>query len=121
MRQDVFLVFRQDRDSKTVAVVKVDFKSEPYGEKYLRQAITRAVTQWIKSTDEGRCAWKQSSEDFNVGDLSAWQSSPVLGRFLVDNGVYSLVIETYDAKTVGDWQYDDVLADIDDKHDGGNP
>jgi len=34
------------------------------------QRLTRAIDQWIRSTDEGRKAWAESSEDFNVGDLA---------------------------------------------------
>ena len=34
--------------------------------------LTRAIEQWIGNTQEGRKAWAESSEDFNVGDLAGY-------------------------------------------------
>ena len=37
--------------------------------------LTRAIEQWIGNTQEGRKAWAESSEDFNVGDLAGYLNS----------------------------------------------
>jgi hypothetical protein len=36
------------------------------------QRLIRAVGQWIRDTEEGRKAWAESSEDFNIGDLAGY-------------------------------------------------
>ena len=56
------------------------------------QRLTRAVDQWIRSTAEGRKAWAESSEDFNVGDLAGYlngcgKATPSLQRYLELEGI----------------------------------
>ena len=36
------------------------------------QRLTQAIQQWIRDTEEGRKAWAESSEDFNIGDLAGY-------------------------------------------------
>ena len=36
------------------------------------QRLTRAIEHWIGNTQEGRKAWLESSEDFNIGDLAGY-------------------------------------------------
>ena len=49
-------------------VVEITTDARTKGE--AMQRLTRAIDQWIRNTDEGREAWAESSEDFNVGDLA---------------------------------------------------
>jgi hypothetical protein len=56
------------------------------------QRLTRAIEQWIGNTEEGRKAWAESSEDFNVGDLAGYLSGsgkavPSLQRYLEQQGI----------------------------------
>ena len=51
-------------------VVEITTAARTKGEAMLR--LTRAIDQWIRNTDEGREAWAESSEDFNVGDLAGY-------------------------------------------------
>src|SRR5216684_534021 len=49
-------------------VVEITTVAETKGE--AMQRLTQAIDQWIQNTDEGRKAWAESSEDFNIGDLA---------------------------------------------------
>jgi len=54
--------------------------------------LTRAIDQWIRNTDEGREAWAESSEDFNVGDLAGYldgcgKAVPSLQHYLKGEGI----------------------------------
>ena len=56
------------------------------------QRLTRAIDQWIRNTDEGRAAWAESSEDFNVGDLAGYldgsgRAVPSLQHYLELEGI----------------------------------
>lgn len=48
-------------------------------------AFQDAVTQWARTTDEGREAWEYSAEDFNIGDLLT--SYGVSGIPLAEHGI----------------------------------
>lgn len=57
--------------------------------------LTRAVGQWIGNTQEGREAWAESSEDFNIGDLAGHlngngKAVPSLQRYLEQEGISRL-------------------------------
>jgi len=44
-------------------------------------AFERAVTKWVETTDDGRLAWGQSSEDLNIGDLlGGYYGSPAFNK-----------------------------------------
>jgi hypothetical protein len=56
------------------------------------QRLSRAIDGWIRSTDEGRKAWAESSEDFNVGDIAGCldgcgKAVPSLQHYLELEGV----------------------------------
>ena len=56
------------------------------------QRLTRAIEQWIGNTEEGRKAWAESSEDFNIGDLAGYlngrgKAVPSLQRYLDQEGI----------------------------------
>lgn len=60
-------------------------------------ALQKAVTQWINETPNGEEAYKQSSEDFNIGDLANqiginYQWKNLLSKY----GVEELSIEITD-------------------------
>ena len=78
------------------------------------QRLSRAVGQWIQNTDEGRRAWTESSEDFNVGDLAEYlgrtgKATPALQRFLEKEGI-SRVKDLFVLTNAGQESYDRVLA-----------
>jgi hypothetical protein len=56
------------------------------------QRLTRAIEQWIGNTQEGRKAWLESSEDFNIGDLAGYlngrgKAVASLQRYLDQEGI----------------------------------
>lgn len=54
-----------------------------------KMALSKAVTKWVETTDGGRAAWKESCEDFNIGDLACHQSPELLSEW----GVYDLEVQ----------------------------
>jgi len=75
---------------------------------FLRDLVITALTAWAKNTTEGAEAFRDASEDFNIGDLSIADESNT--PFLAECGILSLEIETASAED-GDWEYDRVLID----------
>ncbi len=71
-------------------VVEITTEARTKGE--AMQRLTRAIDQWIRNTDEGREAWAESSEDFNVGDLAGYldgcgKAVPSLQHYLKREGI----------------------------------
>jgi hypothetical protein len=71
-------------------VVEITTAARTKGE--AMQRLTRAIGQWIRSTDQGRKAWAESSADFNVGDLAGCldgcgKAVPSLQRCLEREGI----------------------------------
>ena len=82
------------------------------------QKITKAVTKWVKETENGQIAWKASSEDFNIGDLHGVISFPTcedaksLYPYLQEEGVFNLRIEIVSSHDYAhNYTYDTVLVD----------
>jgi len=71
-------------------VVEITTAANTKGE--AMQRLTRAIEQWIGNTEEGRKAWAESSEDFNIGDLAGYlnggkKAVPSLQRYLDQEGI----------------------------------
>ena len=71
-------------------VVEITTDARTKGE--AMQRLTRAIDQWIRNTDEGREAWAESSEDFNVGDLAGYldgcgKAVPSFQHYLKGEGI----------------------------------
>jgi hypothetical protein len=49
--------------------------------------IKTAVDDWLKNTDQGRAAYQESAQDFNVGDLLQYVGEPSLVERLAEQGV----------------------------------
>lgn len=78
--------------------------------------LSRAVGQWIQNTREGRRAWKESSEDFNVGDLAQYLSrsgkaTHTLQRFIENEGI-SRVKDIFVLTNADQESYDRILANV---------
>ena len=109
-----FLVTRTWDDTLTQALVEADvIGMDTTSSEELLKRIRRAVTSWVKETEEGRHEWKLSSEDFNVGDLSTCYNDVELQARFRREGIVSLSIETNVHDACRAWQYDTVLVDED--------
>jgi hypothetical protein len=80
------------------------------------QRLSRAVGQWMQNTREGRRAWTESSEDFNVGDLAQYLSrsgkaTHTLQRFLENEGI-SRVKDVFVLTNADQESYDRILANL---------
>ena len=61
-------------------------------EEMLLEQLNRALTLWMETTEEGREAWEDASEDFNIGDLAQHIESPILQGILMEAGIFNLDI-----------------------------
>lgn len=76
------------------------------------QPLTAAITQWINETKAGKDAWRDSCEDFNVGDLATCLEDAELKARLKARGVHELEIRLImDGDQQEGWIYDTVLVD----------
>ena len=78
------------------------------------QRLTRAIDGWVRSTDEGRKAWAESSEDFNVGDLAGYldqcgKAVPSLQHYLDLEGI-ARIKDLFVLTNSGQESYDRILA-----------
>lgn len=98
-------------DQSTVAIVKADVGVMLINDTAFFAAIVRAVTEWVKYTEEGKEAWERSSNDFNIGDLSGELGGSLL-NYLSKQGIENLDITTF-STTNGNrvWTYDTLLVD----------
>lgn len=78
-------------DETTFAVVSW---AGPSREDFL-PALKRAVTNWVCSTSQGKKAWEDSSENFNIGDLANCTGDSTLKPYLAKEGITYLEIDTY--------------------------
>lgn len=77
-----------------------------------RVPLTAAITQWINETKAGKDAWRDSCEDFNVGDLPEYLGDADLQARLNASGVHELEIATLAENDQQEgWVYDTLLVD----------
>ncbi|MEI8042075.1 MAG: hypothetical protein WCL11_11750 [Verrucomicrobiota bacterium] len=74
----------------TLRVIEITTAANTKGE--AMQRLTQAIQQWIRDTEEGRKAWAESSEDFNIGDLAGYlegrgRAIPSLQHYLELEGI----------------------------------
>ena len=61
----------EDGSDGLINLAVVEFTVRPnLSSRQALAALKKVLTQWVKTTKDGRAAWKQSSEDFNIGDLA---------------------------------------------------
>jgi len=104
-----FIVPRTSDEEVTFAVVDAKVESNLYEEEAFLNALDATLTEWFQ-TEEGQIAWNDSSEDFNVGDLIAYQGNDDLIELLRQNGIYRLSIEIYQQDRITNWTFDRVLG-----------
>jgi predicted Fe-Mo cluster-binding NifX family protein len=71
--------------------------------------LEQAITDWILETEEGKEAWAESCEDFNIGDVLMHYPSESLTRYLRKRGVNVLSLEQ--ATTADVVSFDRILVD----------
>mgnify|MGYP003406004441 CR=1 len=106
-------VRRVSHEEITFAIVRCTATDKVPNVSHVRRAIEAAVTEWVKTTQDGKDAYNRSAADFNVGDLSTedYQSGE-LNRILREHGIDDLDIEVEaNQHPQTDWTYDMHLVD----------
>ena len=83
------------------------------------QRLSKAIGQWIQNTEDGRRAWADSSEDFNIGDLAGYLSrtgkaTPALQHFLEREGI-ARVKDLFALTNADQESYDRILAELEEQ------
>lgn len=108
--QHSFVVAREG-ESTTMAIVSFKALARMDAKQSLDK-LAEAITRWIIRTKEGKDAWVQSGQDFNIGDLADYIGNPALMIEISAAGLEEFCICTLDGGAVG-WNYDTVLVDRD--------
>ncbi len=107
----VLFVVRRDNEA-TCAVVTAQVLPELKMVPVFLSHLQQAVTWWSRFTPTGYDAWRDSGEDFNVGDLAVYQEDPALVEKLAECGIHDLAVSVYIDTSEGDcWTFDTVLCD----------
>ena len=108
------IVLRREGEGR-IAIVKCS--SYSMTSDLVMTAIVKAVTKWVEDTDYGKDAWCNSSEDFNIADLSVHISDTTspdflsLLPFLIEEDILNLEIELYGVDDMSIYTYDTVLVE----------
>jgi hypothetical protein len=106
------LVLRCSREETTFALVSCAKTVQVSAAADLFRCLCAAVTGWVRETASGREAYRNSSEDYNVGDLSGDLGDPDLQRLCAAHGVHDLTVDIFSCSEAhGDWTYDTQLVD----------
>lgn len=114
MNKVEFHAHRDSYDESTYAVVTASVENDALRtEGAFLDALIGALSRWVRETQTGRDAWEESSEDFNVGDLSNYHGDPSLTPILADVGIMDLRVKVYSADR-STWTFDTVLIEEND-------
>ena len=111
MQQKKITILRSSDEEITYAVLECT-TSHKMGDELLLDCFRKAITRWMDETEEGKKAWEESCEDFNVGDLVFHvDNNKELRDILESWGIYDVEIETFciDSQASNAWTYDTVL------------
>lgn len=112
-----FVVLRaSEYEEATAAIVSATVTEDLADEASLLDAIRRAVTAWMKTTEAGREAYIGTVADFNVGDFETYRDEK-LDELLRNRGVFSLNVLCVSASDCGSWVFDDLLFNSGDIED----
>ena len=93
-----FKLFRQERFQvcDTAEVVAETTDLSIMNSDQVMERISNAVAKWIENTEEGKSAWDNSGEDFNIADLIDYCEEPSLSLELLKEGITRLDIHLED-------------------------
>tara|TARA_B100001057_G_scaffold223290_1_gene223582 strand:- start:174 stop:677 length:504 start_codon:yes stop_codon:yes gene_type:complete len=95
----------------TAIVTNPDLKEET---NFLAE-LRRAVTEWVKTTEDGRACYEYAGGDLNIGDLLSHGGVEDVVALMPD--VVSLDLDQIGAIRSGDWTYDTTLVNGDELDD----
>ena len=105
------VVFRRSTDENTVAILKCDRTSDIADAAAFREALKKAVSDWVDRTTDGRKSYAENGNDFNLGDFAQWDDDPTLLEFMRLHGITGFTIQVFcDTEPAPGWDYDDSLV-----------
>lgn len=109
------VVIRRGNEENTVAVLTCKRTKAIPNASALRDALVKAVSDWVDRTTDGREAYEENGKDFNVGDLAQWDDDPTLLKFMKLHGITGFTLQIFsDPEPAYGWDYDDnLVADTD--------
>ncbi len=106
------VVFRQSKDESTVAILICNRTSDIADAAAFREALRKPVSDWVDRTTDGRDAYAENGNDFNLGDLAQWDDDLPLLKFMQLHGITGFTIQVFcDTAPAPGWDYDDSLVD----------
>lgn len=105
------LIRQEGVEITTVSIIKFVVTDKTNESKVINK-LTNVITQWVNNTEEGKKAWDDSSEDFNVGDLSSYEDiiKKTMSKELMKTGIYDFeIVMQGDSKEV--INFDTILVD----------
>jgi len=107
---NTIIISRCSSEETTFAIVKYELSGDGDDRLFFGK-LGLALAQWMTETEDGRIAWNNSSEDFNIGDLSNYYKIESLQPYLSRVGITMLEIEIItDSDPCYFWTYDTVLG-----------
>lgn len=114
MHQQQLAFIRYEGIQGLDCLLVMEFKTaQPMGRDAIMAALRRALTKWAETTAEGREAWEQSSEDYNVGDFLGDCETPEVLRLLADEGILGIEV-IYQLSSSEEVSYDALLMHVSD-------
>jgi hypothetical protein len=112
-----FIVVRSGNDEATFAVVTVNLtedacKNDLDLDGMFLEALQKVITNWVRTTDEGKKWYRSTNEDANIGDLCSDGIPDEVKAGLAAEGIFNLDIECISSDTACQtWTYDTHLVD----------
>lgn len=107
-----FVVVRPGENTAAIVTAWVS-ESNLKNERKFLERLTTALTEWVKTTADGKEAWEYSSYDFNVGDLATSLADNSLVDMLKKYGIYNMDVDAGDISSQT-WLFDEVLVNAED-------
>ena len=106
MNKIEFLLVREGESTQAVVSLNTPLELSP---DQAMQKICDCVANWINDTESGKKAWDESGEDFNIGDLSMYDSDQMLiNRFMVAE-LFNVKVAANEVPLLNSFTYDSVL------------
>jgi hypothetical protein len=105
-----FMSGRLENMAMIDAKILEEYRDEIKAANVVYDLIVDAITEWVEKTESGLQEWINSSNDFNVGDLSNINLDE-LRPFLNSRGIESIEVETATKDQMN--YYDQILCEAD--------
>jgi len=102
-----FIIPRYEDPCFAIVNIVVTDESLCKEEKFLTE-LRRAVTEWVKTSEDGKSVWEYSGNDLNIGDLMSHGGIEDIVALMP--GVESIDLDQIGHPRGGNWTYNTVLV-----------